>query len=33
MGVKHFCVGWDLRIIFDWCKAQGPAMREAIGKV
>ncbi len=30
-GVKHFCVGWDLRVIYDWCKAQGPAMRKMLG--
>ena len=22
MGVRHFCVGWDLRVIFNWSKQQ-----------
>ncbi|HGE71988.1 TPA: 2,4-dihydroxyhept-2-ene-1,7-dioic acid aldolase [Candidatus Poribacteria bacterium] len=28
MGVRHFCVGWDVRIIFDWCKQQGKIIDE-----
>lgn len=32
MGVKHFCIGWDMRVIYEWCKAQGPAMRKALGQ-
>lgn len=28
MGVKHFCVGWDLRIIYDWCKQQDKFIKE-----
>jgi 2-keto-3-deoxy-L-rhamnonate aldolase RhmA len=31
-GVKHFCVGWDMRVVYEWCKAQGPAMRKALGQ-
>jgi hypothetical protein len=30
MGVRHFCVGWDVRILNDWFIAQGKAMEEAI---
>jgi len=28
MGVRHFCVGWDVRVIFDWCKQQGKIIEE-----
>jgi 4-hydroxy-2-oxoheptanedioate aldolase len=28
MGVKHFCVGWDIGTIFGWCKQQGELMGE-----
>ncbi|MFC1937140.1 HpcH/HpaI aldolase/citrate lyase family protein [Chloroflexota bacterium] len=31
MGVKHFCIGWDIRTIFTWCQQQGKAMRELLG--
>ena len=31
MGVRHFCIGWDLGTIFGWCKEQGAAMKELIG--
>jgi 2-keto-3-deoxy-L-rhamnonate aldolase RhmA len=30
MGVRHFCIGWDIRTIFSWCKTQGAAMRELL---
>lgn len=30
MGVKHFCIGWDLGIIAQWCHKQGPALRELL---
>ena len=23
MGVRHFCVGWDLSTLYRWCKGQG----------
>lgn len=32
MGVKHFCVGWDMRVVYEWSKAQGPAMRKLLGQ-
>jgi 2-keto-3-deoxy-L-rhamnonate aldolase RhmA len=25
MGVKHFCIGWDVDILHRWCKEQGEA--------
>lgn len=30
MGVRHFCVGWDVRILNDWLIAQGKVMRDTI---
>ncbi len=32
MGVKHFCIGWDVDIIFKYCREQGTAFAEAFGK-
>lgn len=28
MGVRHFCVGWDVRVLFDWCKQQEKIIEE-----
>jgi len=28
LGVKHFCIGWDLGTIFAWCHRQGKGIRE-----
>jgi 4-hydroxy-2-oxoheptanedioate aldolase len=30
MGVRHFCIGWDLRIIYQWCGRQGEGMRQLL---
>jgi len=30
MGVKHFCVGWDLYTLYCWCRDNGGAMRELL---
>jgi 4-hydroxy-2-oxoheptanedioate aldolase len=27
MGVKHFCIGWDVRILHDWWQVNGDGMR------
>ena len=27
MGVRHFCIGWDVRILHDWWRANGEGMR------
>ena len=27
MGVKHFCIGWDVRILHDWWRTNGEGMR------
>jgi 2-keto-3-deoxy-L-rhamnonate aldolase RhmA len=32
MGVKHFCVGWDIDIIHKYCKDQGAAFAKVFGK-
>lgn len=31
MGVKHFCIGSDVGILFQWFQQNGKAMREALG--
>jgi 2-keto-3-deoxy-L-rhamnonate aldolase RhmA len=28
MGVRHFCVGWDITIVFQWCKHQAQVAQE-----
>ena len=28
MGVRHFCIGWDLVVIFGWCLRQAKGMQE-----
>jgi len=33
MGVRHFCIGWDTGIIFQWCRRQGEGMRELLASV
>ncbi|HUV90812.1 MAG TPA: aldolase/citrate lyase family protein [Anaerolineae bacterium] len=30
MGVRHFCVGWDIVTIYSWCKQQGAGMCELL---
>ena len=30
MGVRHFCLGTDLYIIWDWMKKNGEGMRKAL---
>jgi 2-keto-3-deoxy-L-rhamnonate aldolase RhmA len=32
MGVKHFCVGWDIDIIYRYCKDQGTAFAKRFGR-
>lgn len=31
MGVKHFCIGTDVSILFEWFKNSGKAMRDNLG--
>ncbi|MEE2737951.1 MAG: aldolase/citrate lyase family protein [Planctomycetota bacterium] len=30
LGVKHFCIGWDVNILFDWFRNNGRAMLEVL---
>jgi 2-keto-3-deoxy-L-rhamnonate aldolase RhmA len=30
MGVRHFCLGWDVGILHDWWQANGGQMRERL---
>ena len=30
MGVKHFCIGWDLVVFHKFCLSQGKAFRDAL---
>ncbi len=30
LGVRHFCMGWDVITIYQWCKQQGGALREIL---
>lgn len=31
-GVRHFCMGTDVRTLFNWYKEQGAGLREAVGR-
>jgi 4-hydroxy-2-oxoheptanedioate aldolase len=31
MGVRHFCIGTDVNILFQWWKDQGEDLRKALG--
>jgi 2-keto-3-deoxy-L-rhamnonate aldolase RhmA len=30
MGVRHFCIGWDIATLFAWARQQGTGMRELL---
>jgi 4-hydroxy-2-oxoheptanedioate aldolase len=32
MGVKHFCIGWDVTILSNWWRDNGTAMRKTLGE-
>src|SRR5581483_11133274 len=32
MGVKHFCIGTDVNILYDWFKRAGGEMCKALGR-
>jgi len=32
LGVKDFCVGWDIRVIFDYCRCQGRELGQMLGR-
>jgi 4-hydroxy-2-oxoheptanedioate aldolase len=31
LGVKHFCIGTDVSILFDWFRHNGQVMRKTLG--
>ncbi len=31
LGVRHFCMGWDVSVLFDWLKSEGRALRDLLG--
>ena len=31
MGVKHFCIGWDVRILHNYWTSRGSAMQKLLG--
>jgi hypothetical protein len=31
MGVRHFCMGWGVGILFDWFKSNGAKLRAVMG--
>ena len=31
MGVKHFCLGSDVSVLFNWFKANGKSLRDTLG--
>ena len=33
MGVRHFCIGWDLFTIYEWCQQNGKGMRKLLANV
>jgi len=33
MGVHHFCIGWDIMTILNWCREQGGEMRKLLESV
>ena len=32
MGVKHFCIGWDVRVLHEWWRVNGAGMRAMLTK-
>jgi 4-hydroxy-2-oxoheptanedioate aldolase len=32
LGVRHFCIGTDISILFDWWKRNGDQMRQVLGE-
>ena len=33
LGVRHFCIGTDISILYDWWKANGEELRKAVERV
>lgn len=32
MGIRHFCVGWDVDTLYRWCREQGEAFSKVFGR-
>jgi 4-hydroxy-2-oxoheptanedioate aldolase len=32
MGVRHFCMGWDVEVLFNYFKEEGGAMKELLSQ-
>ena len=32
MGIRHFCVGWDVDTLYQWCREQGELFSKALGR-
>lgn len=32
LGVRDFCVGWDVRVIYDYCRKQGAELARMLGR-
>ncbi len=32
MGVRHFCIGWDLMVIYQWCRKHGEGLHRLLGE-
>jgi hypothetical protein len=30
MGVRDFCIGWDVQILYTWFRDNGKAMKELV---
>jgi 2-keto-3-deoxy-L-rhamnonate aldolase RhmA len=33
LGVRHFCIGWDVRVMYNWCKQQAQGMQELLSQI
>jgi 4-hydroxy-2-oxoheptanedioate aldolase len=33
LGVRHFCIGTDVSILYEWWKANGDGLRKALSSV
>ncbi len=32
MGIRHFCIGWDVSVLANWFNENGKAMRQLLGR-
>jgi 2-keto-3-deoxy-L-rhamnonate aldolase RhmA len=33
MGVRHFCIGWDVLAVHQWCKQNGNGLRQLLAEL